>query len=501
MNLETAREALRTATEVLGSLGVCYWLDCGTLLGLVREGGLLPHDQDVDLSTFDWKRSEEISDAMVAAGFKAYRTFGTPHHGYEQRFIWHNVKLDVFYFYDEGETCWSGSWLNDHLIVSRFDKRTIGRTKKLKGFRVPSQPEALLEARYGDWRTPNTEWEWATDPPCITPDTNPLLVDTTFLVKTFLRYDLALRCVRSIKEIYPSEVLVVDDSNAPESFERELKKLGAKLLRLPYDSGLSAGRNAGIKQIDTTYTVVLDDDAIVTPESKVDNLLRLLTQADIACGAMEQDGKRVEWQGFYRLPKDGGLVLEPHDGTFETHNGIRYARVDFGLNLLAARTVFLKGHPWDEVLKTHEHTDYFLRLKNEGRVVYLPGSVFVHAPTRPAQYRAMRQRKEFRLRFFNKHRLTYHVGFDGHRDDWSAEDQRALDDLKAGRPPRMSRLKLYDTTVNGIRTTLRLTDEAAKKLGLYEDAPAPIPEAPKPEEPKPKRKTTASNKKRTAKNK
>lgn len=494
MNNQDAREALRVATRTLDALGVLWWLDCGTLLGHVREGGILAHDLDVDLSSTDWKRAGEIHEAMVAAGFKPFRTFGTPEHGYEQRFTWRDVKLDIFYFYDEGETYWQGSWLDDHLIVSRFDKTIIGRTKKLKGFRVPSQPEALLEARYGDWRTPNTEWDWATDPLCITPESNPLLLETTFLVKTFLRHDLALRCVRSIKERYPSKVLVVDDSDAPKSFEDELKALGVKLLRLPYDSGLSAGRNAGIKQIATPYTVVLDDDTIVTQESRIDRMLRLLSRADIVCGAMRQDGELVDWHGSY-LRRENGLILVPFDGEYEEANTVRFARVDFGLNFLAARTAFLRSNRWDVNLKTHEHTDFFLRLKDtKARVVFAPDSIFGHAPEKPNAYRSMRYRREFRLKFFAKHGLAYHVGLNGSRDNWSRRDAKALRTIEQG--GSMSQLKLYEVTINGIRTTLRLSDEGARRRGLL-----PKEEEPKAQEPKTTKKRVAPNKKRQASNK
>ena len=49
-NLETARELLLRAVRVLDEAGIRYHLEGGTLLGLVRDGDLLPWDHDVDIS-------------------------------------------------------------------------------------------------------------------------------------------------------------------------------------------------------------------------------------------------------------------------------------------------------------------------------------------------------------------------------------------------------------------------------------------------------------------
>jgi hypothetical protein len=50
------RRVLRDVAEVLGSHGVTYWADFGTLLGLVREGDLILGDKDVDLCVLDRER-------------------------------------------------------------------------------------------------------------------------------------------------------------------------------------------------------------------------------------------------------------------------------------------------------------------------------------------------------------------------------------------------------------------------------------------------------------
>jgi lipopolysaccharide cholinephosphotransferase len=44
---------LRAAVDFLGKCGIEFWIDFGTLLGQSRGDGLLPHEQDVDLSVME----------------------------------------------------------------------------------------------------------------------------------------------------------------------------------------------------------------------------------------------------------------------------------------------------------------------------------------------------------------------------------------------------------------------------------------------------------------
>lgn len=406
----------------------------------------MAHDLDVDFGCFDPERYIEVRAAMIEAGFTPYRNHGTPEHGYEQRFQFKDVRVDIFYFYEgtfrdgkpveDPELCWQGSWDKDKLLVSEFPRDIVSETVpfEFQGITVPvpCEYEAMLVARYGDWLTPVLKWDWRRDPKCLVKKHKAALADTTFLIKTFLRPQLALKAVRSIRSTYlNTPVLVVDDGNASEGFENSLNALGAKLLRLPYDSGLSAGRNAGMREIDTAYVVVMDDDMIVSGRTRVQDLLKLLENADVACGTMRQHNKIIRWEGTYDFPEDGGLRLVPFDGEFSDLDGIRYCEVEFALNVFASRTEFLKAHPWDEELKLSEHTSWFLSLRDaKAKVVFTPDCIFDHRPVKDPKYRQMRRRPEFRLRFFAKHGFKYHVGYNGHKDVWTARDQIALEKLR-----------------------------------------------------------------------
>ncbi len=47
---ENALKNLETATQILDSLGILFWIDSGTCLGAIRE--LIKDDYDIDLGVF-----------------------------------------------------------------------------------------------------------------------------------------------------------------------------------------------------------------------------------------------------------------------------------------------------------------------------------------------------------------------------------------------------------------------------------------------------------------
>lgn len=171
MNHEAALRNLRDTNDILGEM-VPFWLDCGTLLGAVREGDFLDHDQDIDFGIWEATQHERIAKAMFAKGFEKWMFFGTPERGYEQSFHRDGVKVDLFYFYPRGQRVWQGSWMDHILLESEFASDVVLPPQPFRFLEVdtyvPNQPEAMLAARYGDWRQVVKEWDWTTDPLCLT---------------------------------------------------------------------------------------------------------------------------------------------------------------------------------------------------------------------------------------------------------------------------------------------------------------------------------------------
>ena len=81
----------------------------------------------------------------------------------------------------------------------------------------------------------------------------------TAIVKTFERPRLLRRLVESLRRHFAElTVIVVDDSRQPTHLA------GVRTIELPFDSGVSAGRQAALEAVRTDLTWVLDDDSSFT---------------------------------------------------------------------------------------------------------------------------------------------------------------------------------------------------------------------------------------------
>lgn len=84
MREELAAKNLMEVKEILGKLGIKYWLDWGTLLGAVRDGKIIEWDHDIDLGTMDdsWEKIVSTIPEFERRGFyvefanlKMYKNF------------------------------------------------------------------------------------------------------------------------------------------------------------------------------------------------------------------------------------------------------------------------------------------------------------------------------------------------------------------------------------------------------------------------------------------
>lgn len=234
--------------------------------------------------------------------------------------------------------------------------------------------------------------------------------DLSVVVKTFQRPGALRRLVTSIRRFYPEiAVLVVDDS------ERQLEPPPDGVTRywhLPFDSlGVSAGRNFGVRQVETEYVLVCDDDMVFGPRTDLEKMLRTLqtTRFDIvSCMWMDHE----PWRGIPRGYRRYEGTLEIADGTLVHHLGATRGTVDdltvFDIvhQFFVARTDVLCESPWDERLKVAgEHVDFFLRLKERGLLsTRLPDVVVDHRPELPPAYHRFRANSAPGVRLVNETR-------------------------------------------------------------------------------------------------
>ncbi len=158
-----AEQLLWTTCAQLAGLDIPAFPFAGTLLGLVRNGCLLDFDKDLDIAV-PMESWDACCAALEQAGwvrspmridYANYRDYVHPELG---------IALDVCGLQERGEQIVGGFALpgypDEYQRVSVFPKFDLMQRETDDGIVwFPRQPEKILIAFYGDWRTPNSHWD------------------------------------------------------------------------------------------------------------------------------------------------------------------------------------------------------------------------------------------------------------------------------------------------------------------------------------------------------
>ncbi len=140
-----AMKLLLDVDDILGKAGVPYWLFFGTLLGVYRDKGLIPHDGDIDLilRAEDEKAVVALEEQFIARGCK---NLGTGSQMVTTSYRLEHVDFNLFR--KEGSMRrWPGFEIPAQLIEEDAFLEFAGRK-----FRVPAQTEKCLLYCYGpEW--------------------------------------------------------------------------------------------------------------------------------------------------------------------------------------------------------------------------------------------------------------------------------------------------------------------------------------------------------------
>lgn len=184
-NRKNAHKLLKTSCEILEDLGVHYWLDFGTLLGLIRENQLIEWDKDMDLS-IRFESDEQIEKLIEAVSkhypvktlgvsirpeawkLGKYRTIKAFHKKYG--LIRTDPHLDFFTQYrgvydNQSEATYRSiiAGVNNEIPASYVDEVDSFHFDG-HDYAIPNRAEEFLALRYGaDWRTPKQYWHPAYD--------------------------------------------------------------------------------------------------------------------------------------------------------------------------------------------------------------------------------------------------------------------------------------------------------------------------------------------------
>jgi hypothetical protein len=152
-------DALVAVTAELSSLP--HWVSGGTALGLVRDGGIIPHDTDVDvclLADWDDPPSHDLFPSVLRAiGAVPFRTTTYDGRPSQVAALRGNAIVDLYYCYENFEP--GQLWMFAEVACIREPARLIyGRwwlNTPLGVFCLPQPCGEYFEHRYGpNWQTP-----------------------------------------------------------------------------------------------------------------------------------------------------------------------------------------------------------------------------------------------------------------------------------------------------------------------------------------------------------
>jgi glycosyltransferase involved in cell wall biosynthesis len=201
--------------------------------------------------------------------------------------------------------------------------------------------------------------------------------DISVGIKTFMRTPKLRLCLESLTRCPWREVIIADDGPIDEEREQLYRwatgQLPLKLLRLPFDTGLSAGRNEIVRHCGTDYLLMLDDDQTVGDD--IGRLADVLDENEriggVSCIWLERDGLKCT---ACDIELDGPRVIKRISSEKPervTTRGWRYVVFEFIPNSTLFRTTCLRELPWDPFYKIgKEHLDFYLAHKKLGKWLF-----------------------------------------------------------------------------------------------------------------------------------
>jgi phosphorylcholine metabolism protein LicD len=134
-----------------------HWISSGTLLGLYRDKGFIPHDTDIDVNVLD---SAEIE----LRGFDLIRKMWHQDRIMQTAFIKDTVIFDIYYFYSDSKPQFAVNYNEYGVIEKPLGFLTDLDSLEFNGqsYPTPHDIPMFLNWRFSDWQTPKKNkdsWE------------------------------------------------------------------------------------------------------------------------------------------------------------------------------------------------------------------------------------------------------------------------------------------------------------------------------------------------------
>ncbi len=179
-----ARAVLDLLRATLERAAIPWCLYAGTMLGIYRDGDLLPNDKDMDLALPADVPRAALIEALTAAGFRLHRQHVV---NQESRFTYsltmvhaeHKVPVDLFFLQPDGADHFLSGV--DHPVqpllcrLRRFD--FVPHRWRGGDWPIPSDPEQFLAQVYGPgWSQPDPAFDTVISNPARVPEAIPAVL-------------------------------------------------------------------------------------------------------------------------------------------------------------------------------------------------------------------------------------------------------------------------------------------------------------------------------------
>jgi GR25 family glycosyltransferase involved in LPS biosynthesis len=189
--------------------------------------------------------------------------------------------------------------------------------------------------------------------------------DVTIIIKTFLRPKCLLRLLFGIRNKYSYVRIIIADDSLNKILKEGENSLNIYCIYLPFNIGVSKGRNDCVDMVRTKYLILLDDDMIVSKNTNFelfyDTIEKYQNEIDLLAGTVLDRGSYDALFEVYTQQKTVNIL---ENAILYKKNEITWSHRQ--LNFFICKTQLLKDVPWDNNLKTEEHTEHFYRIYLSG---------------------------------------------------------------------------------------------------------------------------------------
>ena len=187
--------------------------------------------------------------------------------------------------------------------------------------------------------------------------------EVTILVKAFERPEALDRCLISLREFLPGVKIIVGDDSRESQAWRHIGP-GIEYCELEHDTGLAEGRNILVRQANTPYVLIMDDDTVIQPGADLTAMIEMLELYELDVLGGEVIGLE-DWKGSLEMHGETLVHLYNKSSRAACNPSGDLPLWDFIPNFFLAKRQALLDNPWRPELKICEHSEWSWRVRGK----------------------------------------------------------------------------------------------------------------------------------------